>query len=431
MQQPVVFTVHCLQGFGHGTANLPLPPSVCDPSLFLDAPTTTSLSSPTSLLRHDERPEWDGLSSGSSSPGSGPSAYHAGVHSSHIGANNLRYRRGDELGGIRIGGERMRAIASHSEAHPHPMSTIPTPLAPQHPAALSGPSGLAFSPDAYNDLSWSHFTTTHDSVPHPLSASSPAFIRTPAQSYPPFSLSPPSPPLLGNGTVDPRDIFGDQALAEAHEDILPQTQPITEPSRLPKGRVQPKRAAKRKLEGQENNASDTSTSRPQRKQRMSKASAAVTSGPAPAPNRRRTKAELENALVPVERTRCGLEGCEHMLDGSQTKARKHARSHYPEAPSQEPKAGSAKSPSPADTVSSEGTGDDKKPIVCTYEHKDHPGKRCGMRFKNVLGLSKHLEFTHYGWTFPCPKCGGSYSRRDVLVNHSKKCAGKHQTPPGE
>ena len=126
MQQPVVFTLHYSQGFRHATSNPPLPPSVCDPYHSLDAPTTTSLSSPTSSLRHDEHPEWDVLSSGSSSPGFGPSAYHAGVHSSHIGANNLRYRRGDELGSIRIGGERMRAIASHSEVRVRPALALGT-----------------------------------------------------------------------------------------------------------------------------------------------------------------------------------------------------------------------------------------------------------------------------------------------------------------
>ena len=126
MQQPVVFTLHCSQGFRHATSNPPLPPSICDPSLFLDAPITTSLSSPTSPLRHDEHSEWDGLSSGSSSPGPGPSAYHAGVHSTHIGANNLQYRRDDELGGIRIGGEYMRAIATHSEVRVQPALALGT-----------------------------------------------------------------------------------------------------------------------------------------------------------------------------------------------------------------------------------------------------------------------------------------------------------------
>ncbi|KAI0353358.1 hypothetical protein OH77DRAFT_1438094 [Trametes cingulata] len=114
---------------------------------------------------------------------------------------------------------------------------------------------------------------------------------------------------------------------------------------------------------------------------------------APAPRKRRGKAELEKREGQGQ-TRCGLGGCGRMLSVDDQKgAREHVREHY---------AG-------------------RKPYICSYE--DHAGKLCpnSKAYSDMLGLSRHLEADHYKWGFKCQKCGRTYARREVLRAHEKNC----------
>ena len=317
---------------------------------------------------------------------------------------------------------------------------------PYNPAASSSQLVLPDPAPSPHALPLSFFIAPYDPSP-----SMHAVFDSP-QSFPPFVVRATSACRRAVTTVAPRDIFGEGPSAHPITDVLPETQPIAGPSRLPESRVQPKRAAKRKHKDQENDPVAKSSARlTKRKKLASSAPLAPVPSVADTPSRRRrTKAELEQAVIPEKHTPCGLGGCGFKLH-SQEEARAPARTHYSKKGNEnaEVKAGeedttvvepkpakgraeamSAKSPSSEDTNAREGTDHSaRQPLVCTYEHKGHLGEQCRKRFSTMLGLSRHLESTHYGWMFFCPKCGGSYSRRDVLQEHLKRCNGTQQTPP--
>ncbi|KAH9896613.1 hypothetical protein C8Q73DRAFT_788952 [Cubamyces lactineus] len=295
---------------------------------------------------------------------------------------------------------------------------------------------------------------------------------TPSTSYPQCiapnvlslsSASPTPPPVdptpaeKGASTTPPE--FEQGRSAHHVVDVLPETQPIAGPSRLPNPRQQPERAAKRKRGDHENDAIvEPSASRPKRQRRSTRRQASTPPVPGPSVDarpvrKRRTKAELEQAVMPTEHTRCSLGGCTFELSGDQAEARKHVRSHYPKAPKQnsgskakatakgskemsEPAAKGVKAKSeaaPSMPLSSDASGsgeaavDDgaKKPVICTWESEVHPGQQCGAGFDYVSHLSRHLEVVHYRWTFPCPACGDRLARRDLLQKHLReKCKGE-------
>ncbi|KAI0658934.1 hypothetical protein C8Q70DRAFT_1054618 [Cubamyces menziesii] len=261
----------------------------------------------------------------------------------------------------------------------------------------------------------------------------------------------------------PADV--EQEFSEDHgEDFLPETQPMAGPSRLSAApsRLQPQRAAKRKRTEREN--APVAESSVRRTKRQRRAGPVQPSGlptpalpdPSPPLRTRRTKAELERAVMPSASTRCGLGGCNHKLYGDQDEVRAHVRFHYPHAPKpgkgskEATKAGTktkgkSKAPPPssgsddsedsddAESDASEdtsGISNAKNPVVCTYEAKGRPGQQCGEGYNSVLSLSRHLEHEHYGWKFPCPKCQTLLARRDALRRHLKKCQGpKTRKPP--
>ncbi|KAI0330121.1 hypothetical protein GY45DRAFT_1371080 [Cubamyces sp. BRFM 1775] len=389
------------------------------------------------------------ISSATPQAASGPSGHHV-VRSDEADGDGYHTQFGEMLAGFDIGGQNPQGVTVDNQ-----VSFILDAPAAQHPgsphnhASTSSQPAFPSSGSSFHSLPLSYASPPNPSHP-------PRAVFDSSRPFPPFVLRPPSPPIAMT-TVAPRDVFGVEPSCPV-EDVLPATQPIAGPSRLPEARQQPKRAAKRKHKDQENAPiAQASTARPKRRKLASSAPLAPSPSVDSAPSRhRRTKAELERVIIPGKHTRCGLEGCGVKLH-SQAEARAHARTHYPDAPKQgsgnskakakegdasaraaadvetvQADAMSAKSPSPSETESSEGTSaDEKKPVVCTHEHEGHPGKRCGKRFSTVLSLSRHVESTHYGWAFTCPKCGGSYSRRYVLQRHIDGCRGTRQTPPGE
>ncbi|KAH9896614.1 hypothetical protein C8Q73DRAFT_788953 [Cubamyces lactineus] len=297
--------------------------------------------------------------------------------------------------------------------------------------------------------------STSSTLPQIVTPSDLSLPMIPSASTPPGTLTSNS-----TATVSADINQGSEVHHGEREDLLPETQPIAGPSRLPAAptRRQPLRSAKRKHEGDENTPVAGPSAPPKRQRRAGPTQPPTSPTPTPdsasSSRTRRTKAELERAVMPSTSTRCGLGGCNFKLYGDQDEVRAHARSHYPHAPkpvkgsratiTAETKRGKTKTASTESNSNDSDDSDDsgseagedavsdaEEPVFCSYEAEGCPGQQCGKVYKSVLGLSRHLEHEHYGWKFPCPKCKKLLARRDAVRRHLKKCKGpKSRKPSG-
>ncbi|KAL1938856.1 hypothetical protein VTO73DRAFT_11236 [Trametes versicolor] len=111
--------------------------------------------------------------------------------------------------------------------------------------------------------------------------------------------------------------------------------------------------------------------------------------------KRRRHCELEETQG-TEETRCGLDGCEEVLRASDVDAaRKHFNTHV--------KSGAtiAKGKKGKKAAKDKGKDQEKKQFRCSYIEAD--GKACTHGpWAGKQGLQRHVEGTHYKWSFECP-----------------------------
>lgn len=151
------------------------------------------------------------------------------------------------------------------------------------------------------------------------------------------------------------------------------------------------------------------------------------------PSRKRRKtSELEDTEMTPE-TRCGIDGCTHLLVAPHlTGARVHFRTHYPDDSAEADSSRSSKGTAEkgragkgrkekgrkGKAVAKPKAENGAKVFQCTYTEPD--GQLCThTAHADLLSLRRHVEGTHYKWGFRCPKCNRMFSRRDALTRHQQ------------
>lgn len=269
------------------------------------------------------------------------------------------------------------------------------------------------------------------------STSDAGFHPSPPQTPPPINHV---MPLPSTPMIDP-SLIQDQPLPR--DDTPPVLQDIDPPSQTPdkqlgaasattKSKGKGKRASKatkRSRSEQENVPSIVPA--PSSRSTGSRAPGEEDEGPA---RKRRRRCELEDTKE-TEETRCGLDGCSVLLRASDLDgAHKHFDTHVAKTETKGKtavKGKKGKKTKKAAKDASEAKDKEKTEYHCPYIEED--GKKCTHApWTKRQSLQRHIEGTHYKWSFECPVCGRKFPRRDALKRHRKPSNSRcHQAPRSE
>lgn len=244
-------------------------------------------------------------------------------------------------------------------------------------------------------------------------------------------------PVPSTPMIDP-SLLQDQPLPR--DDTPPALQDIDPPSQTPntqlgattRSKGKGKRASKatQRSRSERENVPSIITAPPSRSTR-SRAPEEEDEGPA---RKWRRRCELEDTKG-TEETRCGLDGCSTLLRASDLDgAHKHFDTHVEKTETKGKtavKGKKGKKTNKAAKNASEAKDKEKAEFRCPYIEED--GKKCRHApWTKRQSLQRHVEGTHYKWSFECPVCGRKFPRRDALKRHRKPSNSRcHQTPGSE
>ncbi|KAL1938857.1 hypothetical protein VTO73DRAFT_11237 [Trametes versicolor] len=263
-----------------------------------------------------------------------------------------------------------------------------------------------------------------------------AFNPSPHQTSPPtnHAMPVPSTPIIDPSLLHDQPISRD-GTPPVFKDIDPHNQtPDIQPGAADtttkskgKGKRAPKATRSRRTERE--NVPSIIPAPPSRATRP-RTPEAEDEGPA---RKRRRRCELEDTKG--TETRCGLNGCSVLLRASDLDgAHKHFDTHVEKTETKGKttvKGKKGKKTKKAAKDAFEAKDKDKAEFHCQYIEED--GKKCTHApWTKRQSLQRHIEGTHYKWSFECPVCGRKFPRRDALMRHRKPSNSRcHQDPGSE